>query len=101
VGEILESRRRLQRFLESSRIPFWPSQANFVLMRAGQSNQHAASFVEAMRRRGILVRDRSGDFGCAGCVRITLGPREHTERLMNALQDSFEERGIGLGVSRR
>jgi len=101
VEEILESRHRLQRFLESSGVPFWPSQANFVLMRAGQSKQDAAKFVEQMRQRGILVRDRSGDPGCEGCVRITLGPRNHAERLMTALQETFEELGIGLGVWRR
>ena len=26
-----------------------------------------------MRARGILVRDRSRDYGCEGCVRVTLG----------------------------
>ena len=26
-----------------------------------------------MRQRGILVRDRSADPGCDGCVRITFG----------------------------
>jgi len=35
-----------------------------------------------MRQRGILVRDRSSDHGCEGCVRITLGPRAHTDRLL-------------------
>jgi len=29
------------------------------------------AFVEAMRSRGVLVRDRSADPGCDGCVRIT------------------------------
>jgi len=101
VGEILESRRRLQEFLETSGIPFWPSQANFVLMRAGQSKPEAAKFVEDMRQRGILVRDRSGDPGCEGCVRITLGPKDHLGRLMSALEDTFEKRGISLGVPRR
>jgi histidinol-phosphate aminotransferase len=101
VEEILESRRRLQGFLKSSGIPFWPSEANFVLMRAGQSKLDAAKFVERMRQRGILVRDRSGDPGCEGCVRITLGARDHVERLMTALQVTFEERGINLGVSWR
>ena len=100
VGEILESRRRLQRFLESGGIRFWPSQANFVLMRAGHSKLEAAKFVERMRQRGILVRDRSGDPGCEGCVRITLGPRGHADRLLTALEDTFEELGISLGVSR-
>jgi histidinol-phosphate aminotransferase len=101
VGEILESRRRLQEFLETSGVPFWPSHANFVLMRAGPSKRDGAKFVEEMRQRGVLVRDRSGDPGCQGCARITLAPRDQTERLMTALQDTFEELGTCLGVSPR
>src|SRR6202140_1033422 len=60
-----------------------------------------ASFVEPMRRRGILVRDRSADHGCEGCVRITLGPREHADRLLTALQETCDELGIAQGASRR
>jgi histidinol-phosphate aminotransferase len=97
VNEVRESRARLQRALEVSGIQFWPSQANFVLARVGA----AASFVESMRRRGILVRDRSGDHGCEGCVRITLGPREQADRLLAALQETFEELGIAQGAPRR
>ena len=33
-------------------------------------------FVQAMRARGVLVRDRSSDPGCDGLVRITIGTRE-------------------------
>jgi histidinol-phosphate aminotransferase len=97
VREVRESRARLERALEVSGIQFWPSQANFVLARVGA----AASFVESMRRRGILVRDRSGDHGCEGCVRITLGPREQADRLLAALQETFEELGIAQGAPRR
>jgi histidinol-phosphate aminotransferase len=97
VSEVRESRARLQRALEANGIQFWPSQANFVLARVGA----AASFVEGMRRRGILVRDRSGDHGCEGCVRITLGPRAHADRLLAALQETVEELGIAQGASRR
>lgn len=97
VSEIRESRARLERALEASGIPFWRSQANFVLARVGA----AASFVEQMRRRGILVRDRSGDHGCEGCVRITLGPREHAGRLLTALQETCEALGITQGASQR
>ena len=57
VSEVRESRARLERALEAAGIQFWPSQANFVLVRVGA----APAFVEHMRRRGILVRDRSGD----------------------------------------
>ena len=97
VNEVRESRARLQRVFAASRIQFWPSAANFVLARVGA----ASSFVEHMRRRGILVRDRSGDHGCEGCVRITLGPRAHADRLLAALQETIEELGIAQGVSSR
>src|SRR5580704_6423602 len=97
VKEVRESRGRLERVLAASRIHFWPSKANFVLARVGA----APSFVESMRRRGILVRDRSSDHGCEGCVRITLGPGAHTDRLLTALQETFEELGIAQGASPR
>lgn len=97
VNEVRESRARLERVLEANRIRFWPSEANFVLMRVGV----ASSFVEQMRGRGILVRDRSSDDGCEGCVRITLGPRAHADRLLAALQETLEELGMAQGASRR
>ncbi len=97
VSEVRESRARLERALEALGVQFWPSQANFVLARVGA----AASFVEHMRRRGILVRDRSSDHGCEGCVRITLGPHEHADRLLTALQETCEQLGIAQGASRR
>ena len=100
VQEVRESRTRLEIALKTSRIQYWPSQANFVLARTGASKADAAAFVEQMRRRGILVRDRSSDPGCEGCVRITVGPRAHTERLLAALQETFEELGIIQGASR-
>jgi histidinol-phosphate/aromatic aminotransferase/cobyric acid decarboxylase-like protein len=34
-------------------------------------------------------------------VRITLGPREHADRLLTALQETCEELGIVQGASRR
>src|SRR5580698_2243655 len=96
VSEVRESRARLERVLEASGIQYWPSHANFVLARVGA----AAAFVELMRERGILVRDRSSDHGCEGCVRITLGPREHADRLLAALQETLEDLGIAQGASR-
>jgi len=101
VEGILEARARLQNMLTASGIQFWSSEANFVLLRVGSSKDDSARFVEHMRRRGILVRDRSSDHGCEGCVRITVGPREHADRLREGLQSTIEECGIAQGVSRR
>ena len=45
----------------------------------------------AMRSRGVLVRDRSSDPGCDGCVRITIGTREHMQRGVLAMEGSLGE----------
>jgi histidinol-phosphate aminotransferase len=42
--------------------------------------------VEALASRNILVRDRSKDPGCAGCIRITAGLVRHTEIVIEALE---------------
>ncbi len=46
-----------------------------------------------MKARGILVRDRSKDWGCDGCVRITAGWQAHTDRLLAALHETLKEIG--------
>lgn len=100
VNEVLESRARLEKAFAANGIQFWSSQANFVLARIGSSSAEAAAFVSEMRRRGILVRDRSADDRCDGCVRITLGPREHTDRLIETLQEVLTTLGVALGAPR-
>ena len=90
VEEVQASRTLLQEELLTLGIPFWPSQANFVLVRIGASH---ADFVRSMKTRGILVRDRSSDWGCEGCVRITTGWQAHTDRLLAALHETLKEIG--------
>ena len=100
VTETLQSRASLESVLTTRGITFWPSQANFVLARVGSTKSDSQAFVEQMRRRGILVRDRSSDHACEGCVRFTLGTAQHTNRLLAALDEILEELSIPQGVSR-
>jgi histidinol-phosphate aminotransferase len=90
VRQAREGRALLEEALTSLGVPFWPSRANFVLMRLGEVN---SAFVRRMREQGILVRDRSRDPGCEGCVRITLGSMEQTKKLLPILQTTLEEIG--------
>jgi histidinol-phosphate aminotransferase len=90
VDEVRAGRTRLQSELENLGIPFWPSRANFVLMWLGELN---SPFIRGMRDRGILVRDRSRDYGCTGCVRITLGSTEQTQKLLAALHQTLHQIG--------
>jgi histidinol-phosphate aminotransferase len=76
--------------LRSLGVAFFPSHANFVLMKIGPKH---ADLVKAMRARGVLLRDRSADPGCDGCVRITIGVEEHVTRGLKALEESLAEIG--------
>lgn len=91
VAQVCAGRQQLERELHTLNIPFWPSRANFVLLRLGDAN---AEFVTRMRQQGILVRDRSRDPGCQGCVRITLGAREQNERLLSSMREVLRELGV-------
>jgi histidinol-phosphate aminotransferase len=82
VSEVLRGRDLLQQTFEKWEIPYWKSEANFVLARFGTQTK---AFIDSMRERGILVRDRSNDYGCQGCVRITLGTIEQSSRLLEAI----------------
>jgi histidinol-phosphate aminotransferase len=101
VGEVLQSRARLEMFLQEQEIQFWPSQANFVLFRVGATAGDARAFAERIRERGILVRDRSSDYACEGCVRITLGTCLQTDRLLDALRQTLADMPLQQGAARR
>jgi histidinol-phosphate aminotransferase len=84
VSQVKSGRERVERELAALELHSWPSQANFLLVRIGEKHR---DFVAAMRQRGILVRDRSSDPGCEGCVRITIGSDAQTARLIPALAE--------------
>ena len=88
ITQVQRGRERLQRELDSLGLQYWPSRANFVLVKIGDAH---AEFVDALRARGILLRDRSSDFGCGGCVRLTIGSLQHTQTLIAALLEVVDE----------
>jgi histidinol-phosphate aminotransferase len=86
--QVRVGRARMMEGLRELGVDFFPSHANFVLMKIGAKHKE---LVEAMRARGVLLRDRSSDPGCEGYVRITIGVEEHVERGLTALKDSLKE----------
>jgi len=85
VAEVLAARELLCLGLEKLGIGYVPSSGNFVL---GQFGKRAAAVAAALRGRAILVRDRS--YEAAGCVRITVGTREQTRQLLDALGEVWK-----------
>jgi histidinol-phosphate aminotransferase len=86
VAEVLAARELLCVGLEKLGITYVPSSANFVL---GHFGKRALEVCGALRGDGILVRDRS--YEAPGCVRITVGTREQTRRLLAALEKVWKQ----------
>lgn len=84
VAEVKQGRQILEQELRTLGLQYWPSRANFVLVRIGPAY---TEFMQEFRARGILVRDRNSDPGCEGCVRLTVGSYEHTQMLISTLRD--------------
>jgi histidinol-phosphate aminotransferase len=81
VAEALAARELACIGLAQLGVRFFPSQANFVLFEAGD---RAIPIRDALRERGVLVRDRS--YEIPGCVRVTIGTREQVSRFLNELE---------------
>ena len=85
VSEVLTAREELLAALRRLDIPYWPTQANFVLTHLGE---RAGRVVEGLAARGIRVRDRGKER--AGAVRFTVGTREQTAQLIAAVEELLE-----------
>lgn len=81
VAEARAARTQIQLGLDSLGIKHYPTQANFVLFDVGQ---RAIPIRDALRDRGVLVRDRS--YEIAGCVRVTTGTRAQAARFLEELE---------------
>jgi histidinol-phosphate aminotransferase len=84
LGQVAQSKMMLYDTLERLGVAHWKSDANFVLARfTGRGARVAA----ALAARGVHVRDRSRDPGCADGLRMTAGVVDHTRELLAALEE--------------
>ena len=82
AAQVHDSRERLYAACRRLGLGYWDSAANYVLVRVGDT----APFVAALAAQKIHVRDRSNDPATPGCIRITAGVIEHTDRAIQALE---------------
>ncbi len=57
------------------------SDANFLLVKVKQAEE----LYRYLMKRGIIVRNRSHEKHCEGCLRITIGTEEENEKLINTI----------------
>jgi histidinol-phosphate aminotransferase len=85
VAEVHAARGLLRAGLDELKIPYFPSHANFVLMRVGP---RAIEVRDRLREKGVLVRDRSYEID--GCVRVTVGSRDQVRRFLRELKEIWK-----------
>jgi histidinol-phosphate aminotransferase len=87
VQSLRSERERLVRDLQSlsgvERI--FPSGGNFLLVKMCDPR----SVFERLQSKGIIVRDRSKERGCEGCLRITVGTSEENTVLCTTLREAL------------
>lgn len=103
-AKIIEQRERMQ--AELPRIPgigrfLGGADSNFLLVeildkprdQGGKpDNATALAVYETMAgKRGVVVRFRGKEIGCAGCLRITVGTKQEVDRFMKEIADVLQE----------
>ena len=86
VGQVKESRWHLAQGLERLGARVFPSAANFLLVDFGPGG---GRLVRRLAKRNILLRDRGGEFGRDGFVRVTVGTPEQTRVLLQAIEEEW------------
>jgi histidinol-phosphate aminotransferase len=84
LAQVEESKALLYSACDRLGLTYWKSAANFVLVCAGG---HLEALVKGAAARGIYLRDRSTEPGCAGCLRIGAGIVEHTRRCIDVMEE--------------
>jgi len=84
LRQVAESKALLYAACERLGLRYWKSSANFVLVCAGERTE---ALVKGAFARGVYIRDRSTEPGCAGCIRIGAGIVEHTRRCIAVMEE--------------
>jgi histidinol-phosphate aminotransferase len=84
LRQVKESKALLYAACARVGLTYVKSDANFVLICAGD---RLPALVKGVVERGISIRDRSSEPGCAGCLRVATGIVEHTRRFIAAMEE--------------
>jgi histidinol-phosphate aminotransferase len=84
LRQVEESKALIYAACDRLGLKYWKSAANFVLISAGD---RLDALVQGAQARGIYIRDRSTEPGCAGSVRVAAGVVEHTQRFIAVMEE--------------
>jgi histidinol-phosphate aminotransferase len=84
LRQVKESKAVLYSACDRLGLKYWPSDANFVLVRIGD---RIGEVIDGARARGVYLRNRSSEPGCEGCLRIGAGYVDHTRRGLAVIEE--------------
>ena len=84
VRQVEESKSLIYAACDRLGLRYWKSAANFVLVCA---DARLNALLKGIEERGIYVRDRSSEPGCAGCFRVGAGLVEHTRLFIDVMEE--------------
>jgi histidinol-phosphate aminotransferase len=84
LAQVQESKALLYSTFDRLGLRYTRSDANFVLVHTGAQ---AEALVRGAMARGIYLRDRSREPGCAGAIRVVAGIVEHTARCIAVFEE--------------
>ena len=84
LRQVGESKTLLYAACDRLGLAYVTSRSNFVLVRAGDRTE---ALVKGSFAKGVYLRDRSTEPGCAGCLRIATGIVEHTRRAIAVMEE--------------
>lgn len=87
LDEVEASKEILREFFDDHDVDAHITSANFVVVRM----PNVKETISNLESRGVYVRDRSSYPGLEGCLRMTVGTREQTRRLLDRIGDLFVE----------
>ncbi len=83
IGEVKTEKSKLKEALSKfdNIIKVYPSNANFYLIKFKNANE----VYDQLVKNGIVVRNRTNQYNCAGCLRITVGTPTENQKLLETL----------------
>jgi histidinol-phosphate aminotransferase len=93
VAMVVAERERVRLGLLALGVEVYPSEANFVTFRVGETRRPEArgpaapALHCALLERGVLIRDVSGYARLDGCLRVSIGTPEQNDRFLEVISE--------------
>ncbi|HUV81375.1 MAG TPA: histidinol-phosphate transaminase [Patescibacteria group bacterium] len=84
--EVMEtSKPKLENFLRQEKIPFYPSSANFLMLKV----ENPEKIIEKLAAKGVLVRPKE-NAGGGRAIRVSIGALRETERFIGIFKEAIK-----------